>query len=200
MVVDGGTIVAMQPTPMADTTGEGPTAGIWQNMVQMMVLYGWTGKGHGIQWRRLAWKSSHTSQINCYKSDLSVKKQGFSFHICTWLCFSMWYSGLSLHMRTKCICRTIYWPKVKGNGKWKSKSELWKWATSVFCSIFHFFTRQKYWFWRCPIKYVYVYLFHSVTKKFHIKIEKEEDYYKMFSKKKINKALKLNFSPQFLSL
>ena len=116
MVVDGGTIVATQPTPMADTTGEGPTAGIWQNMVQMMVLYGWTGKGHGIQWRRLAWKSSHTSQINCYKSDLSVKKQGFSFHICTWLCFSMWYSGLSLHMRTKCICRTGLYIDLK----WKA--------------------------------------------------------------------------------
>jgi len=40
MVVDGGTIAAMQPTLMADTTGEGLTAGIWQNMVQMMVLYG----------------------------------------------------------------------------------------------------------------------------------------------------------------
>lgn len=40
MVVDGGTTAATQPTPMADTTGEGPTAGTWQNMGQMMVLYG----------------------------------------------------------------------------------------------------------------------------------------------------------------
>lgn len=40
MVVDGGIIAATQPIPMADTTGEGPTAGIWQNMAQMMVLYG----------------------------------------------------------------------------------------------------------------------------------------------------------------
>lgn len=40
MEVDGGTIGAIQPIPMADTTGEGPTAGIWQNMVQMMVLCG----------------------------------------------------------------------------------------------------------------------------------------------------------------
>jgi len=40
MVVGGGTTAATQPTPTADTTGEGPTAGIWQNMVQTMVLYG----------------------------------------------------------------------------------------------------------------------------------------------------------------
>lgn len=41
--------------------------------------------------------------------------------------------------------------------------------------------------------------FHSFTKKFHIKFEEEKDYCKMFSKT-LNKALKLKFSPQFLSL
>lgn len=40
MVVAGGIIVVIQPIQMADTTGVDTTPQKWQNMEQMMELYG----------------------------------------------------------------------------------------------------------------------------------------------------------------
>lgn len=70
MVVDGGIIVVIQPIQMADTTGVDTTPQKWQNMEQMMELYGWIGKDPGIHSKKRAWSwdqfpsLSHNDYLN----------------------------------------------------------------------------------------------------------------------------------------
>lgn len=64
MVVDGGITDAMQPIPMADTTGVVFTAGTCPSTAQMMVWCGWTGRDHGTQWGRCLWRSGPSSHSN----------------------------------------------------------------------------------------------------------------------------------------